>query len=206
MPKQAIDQVQAPLPPYLSFSGLDSPRKVFIETYGCQMNFNDTEIVLGILKQNGRFDRADTVEDADAILLMTCAIRENAEQKIWNRLEVLRNLEKRTGKDLVIGVLGCMAERLKQDLMEKKRFVDVVCGPDAYRDLPRLLEQATAGQSGINVLLSFDETYADVAPVRMDPSKKSAFISIMRGCDNMCAYCIVPFTRYSHIAKLRLTL
>ncbi len=179
--------------PYLEKMKVE--RKVYIETYGCQMNFNDSEVVLGILSKDGNYRRASGLEDADVILLMTCAIRENAELKIWNRLDVLRSLEKKLGKNLVVGVLGCMAERLKTELLEKKRNVDVVCGPDAYRDLPRLLRGAEDGQNGINVLLSADETYADVAPVRIDSTKKSAFVSIMRGCNNMCAFCIVPFTR-----------
>lgn len=189
----SINQEYAPLPPYLD--RISGRRKVFIETYGCQMNFNDTEIVLGILSRNEDFQRCDIVEEADVVLLMTCAIRENAEAKIWHRLEYLRSLENRLNRNMVIGVLGCMAERLKEDILERKRNVDIVCGPDAYRDLPRLLRAAESGQSGVNTILSFDETYADVAPVRIDKNTKSAFISIMRGCDNMCAYCIVPFTR-----------
>lgn len=186
-------QFDSTLAPYITKP--DLPRRIYIETYGCQMNFNDTEIVLGILGKHGGFVRADAPENADVVLLMTCAIRENAETKIWNRLDVLRSLERKLGRNLVIGVLGCMAERLKEDIMEKKRYVDVVCGPDAYRSLPGLLQAADSGQQGINVVLSFDETYADVAPVRIDHNSKSAFISIMRGCDNMCSYCIVPFTR-----------
>lgn len=183
-----------PLAPYLVQNQVDR-RKVFLETYGCQMNFNDTEIVLGILKNHGGFDRASSVEAADIVLLMTCAIRENAESKIWNRLDSLRAYERNSGKNLTIGVLGCMAERLKETLLEKKKNVDIVCGPDAYRSLPGLLQKAEMGQAGVNVMLSFDETYADVAPVRLDDSKMTSFISIMRGCDNMCAFCIVPFTR-----------
>lgn len=188
-------------PPYLQ-EALDalhrsdkSKRRVFIETYGCQMNFNDTEIVLGVLEKSGGYARAGAVEDADVILLMTCAIRENAESKIWARLDALHGIEKRKKGRLTVGVLGCMAERLKIELMERKKNVDIVCGPDAYRDLPRLLQNALEGNAGINVMLSADETYADIAPVRLDPTKKSAFVSIMRGCNNMCAFCIVPFTR-----------
>jgi tRNA-N(6)-(isopentenyl)adenosine-37 thiotransferase enzyme MiaB len=136
-----------------------------------------------------------TMDDADVVILMTCAIRENAENKIWNRLSTLRSLERQRKKDMIIGVLGCMAERLKERFLEKEKLVDVVCGPDAYRSLPTLLQRAETGQFGINVQLSFDETYADVSPIRLDESKKTAFISIMRGCNNMCSYCIVPFTR-----------
>lgn len=171
------------------------PRSVLIETYGCQMNFNDSEIVLGILEGSSDYKRTMTMDDADIVLLMTCAIRENAENKIWNRLSTLRALERQRKKDMVIGVLGCMAERLKERFLEKEKLVDVVCGPDAYRSLPTLLQRAETGQFGINVQLSFDETYADVSPVRLDESKKTAYISIMRGCNNMCSYCIVPFTR-----------
>lgn len=159
------------------------------------MNFNDSEIVLSILREAGGYERTLHVDDADVVLLMTCAIRENAETKIWNRLDSLRALERQRRRGLLVAVLGCMAERLKTELLEKKQIVDVVCGPDAYRDLPRLLQHAEAGQAGVNVMLSMDETYADVAPVRLDPSLRTAFISVMRGCNNMCAFCIVPFTR-----------
>jgi tRNA-2-methylthio-N6-dimethylallyladenosine synthase len=191
-------EVAAP-PPYLqeNFPSTDRPkRRVFIETYGCQMNFNDTEIVLGVLEKSGGYETTKSLEDADIVLLMTCAIRENAELKIWSRLDALNGIEKRKRGGLTVGVLGCMAERLKIELMERKRNVDIVCGPDAYRDLPRLLENTLDGMSGINVILSADETYADIAPVRLDSTKKSAFVSIMRGCNNMCAFCIVPFTRH----------
>lgn len=186
------EEIYSPFPPYTAPPPL---KRVHVETYGCQMNFSDTEIVLGILEGSKAYVRAGSVEDADVVLLMTCAIRENAESKIWGRLDALRSHERQTKRELIVGVLGCMAERLKHEVLERKRNVDVVCGPDAYRDLPRLLRSAEAGQTGVNVVLSFDETYADVAPVRIDAAKKSAFISIMRGCNNLCTYCIVPFTR-----------
>lgn len=186
-------------PPYLvhALESLGLPAQtVYIETYGCQMNFNDSEIVLGILEASKGYRRTTNIEDADIVLLLTCAIRENAEAKIWSRLDALSALERRRGGKMTVGILGCMAERLKSEVLERKRNVDIVCGPDAYRDLPRLLRSnALDGINGINVMLSADETYADIAPVRLDPAKKSAFVSIMRGCNNMCAFCIVPFTR-----------
>lgn len=176
-----------------------STRKVFIEVYGCQMNTNDAEIVHGILKNSpgNNYEKSDSIQDADVVLLMTCAIRENAETKIWNRLNVIRSFENMNKKSLTVGVLGCMAERLKSDLLERSKTVDLVCGPDAYRDLPNLLKGAENDRDkNINVSLSMDETYADISPVRLDSSKKTAFVSIMRGCNNMCAFCIVPFVRY----------
>lgn len=199
MPKKmadinAADRIPAMTPPYILES--DQKKRVYIETYGCQMNFNDTEIVLGILSASGRFAMVKKPEESDVILLMTCAIREHAEEKVWNRLDFLRSLERKSGRSMVVGVLGCMAERLKQEILEKRKNVDIVCGPDSYRDLPNLLRIAETGQNGINVMLSADETYSDVTPVRLDGTTKSAFISIMRGCNNMCAFCIVPFTRY----------
>lgn len=195
-PLKASDTSPAPVPPYLlGESSTTTLKKYFIETYGCQMNYNDTEVVMSIMESSCKFTRAAVADDADVILLMTCAIRENAESKIWSKLESLRSLEVRLKRSITIGVLGCMAERLKGRLMEKSRVVDIVCGPDAYRDLPRLLMDTDEGSKKINVMLSADETYADIAPVRLDPTKKSAFVSIMRGCNNMCAFCIVPFTR-----------
>lgn len=201
-PKTESTQIEpAIIPPYLqsdfSEAASENPtlRRVYIETYGCQMNHNDTEIVSGILKRSGGYSISKDVEEADIVLLMTCAIREKAEAKIWARLDALNGIERRRRGNMTVGILGCMAERLKTELMERKRNVDIVCGPDAYRDLPRLLERAFTGISGINVMLSADETYADIAPVRMDPTRRTAFVSIMRGCNNMCAFCIVPFTR-----------
>lgn len=173
-------------------------RKVFLEVYGCQMNTNDTEIVWSILKAH-EYHRTVNLKEADIVLMMTCAIREGAEDTVWNRLKHLRLLKRKREtsgeKPLQIGVLGCMAERLKKQLVEKEHSVDVVAGPDAYKDLPRLLAIGQRGQKAINVLLSLDETYADVVPVKLDRKSKTAFVSIMRGCDNMCSYCIVPFTR-----------
>ncbi|XP_801957.4 CDK5 regulatory subunit-associated protein 1 [Strongylocentrotus purpuratus] len=172
-------------------------RRVYFETYGCQMNVSDTEIAWAILEKSG-FQKVEDISHADVILAVTCAIRENAEQKIWNRLKYFQSLKNNRRKGevpLKIGLLGCMAERLKKKLLEQSKTVDIVAGPDAYRDLPRLLNVAGSGQTAINVMLSMDETYADVVPVRLDKDSKSAFVSIMRGCDNMCSYCIVPFTR-----------
>lgn len=170
-------------------------RKVYFETYGCQMNVNDTEIAWSIL-QKGGYQRTAEPSEADVVLLVTCSIREKAEQTIWNRLKQLGDMKKKRPKadvPLKIGVLGCMAERLKTELLEREKVVDVIAGPDAYRDLPRLLSLARGGQRASNVLLSLEETYADVMPVHH--AGHSAFVSIMRGCDNMCSYCIVPFTR-----------
>ncbi|CAB3252874.1 unnamed protein product [Arctia plantaginis] len=170
-------------------------RKVFFDVYGCQMNLNDTDIVWTILKKEG-FEKTTIENEADIFLVMTCAIREGAETKIWHRLDHLRGFKRRAkNRDVKIGILGCMAERLKEKLIEKEKAVDIVAGPDSYRDLPRLLALTENGQTAVNVLLSLDETYADVVPVRLNQDSVSAFISIMRGCDNMCTYCIVPFTR-----------
>lgn len=172
-------------------------RKVYFETYGCQMNVNDTDIACSILQKAG-YSRTCQLTEADVVLLVTCSVRDKAEQTIWNRLKQLTSLKKRRPKHeapLKIGVLGCMAERLKTELLEREKLVDVVAGPDAYRDLPRLLSLAHDGQRASNVLLSLEETYADVMPVHQTPQGHSAFVSIMRGCDNMCSYCIVPFTR-----------
>jgi tRNA-2-methylthio-N6-dimethylallyladenosine synthase len=175
-------------------SGSEPPkRKLFLESYGCQMNFNDSEIVASILSQEG-FGSTESFEDADVILVNTCAIRENAENKIRQRLQDYKRA-KRKNPGAVIGVLGCMAERLKSELLEQEQLVDIVAGPDAYRDLPRLIEEAENGRKAVNVLLSREETYADIAPVRLDKNGVSAFVSIMRGCDNMCSFCVVPFTR-----------
>ncbi|CEG38912.1 cdk5 regulatory subunit-associated protein 1 [Plasmopara halstedii] len=172
----------------------------FIETYGCQMNQADSDIVRAILLKHG-YTPACTPDDADVVLLNTCAIRDNAEAKIWNRLESLRQLKAKLmrlqhKKVQTVGVLGCMAERLKKKLLESDKMVDLVVGPDAYRDIPNLLRVVLgSNESAVNVQLSLDETYADIAPVRTDPNNPSAFVSIMRGCNNMCSYCIVPFTR-----------
>lgn len=168
-------------------------RKVYIETYGCQMNVSDSEIVASVLRKSG-FGLTRDADEADVVLLNTCAIRENAEQKVRHRLDAFR-AEKRD-RDIKLGVLGCMAERLRTKLLEQEKLVDLVIGPDAYRDLPRLLHETDdSGQAAVNVQLSREETYADIAPVRYDSNGVSAFVSIMRGCDNMCAFCVVPFTR-----------
>jgi tRNA-2-methylthio-N6-dimethylallyladenosine synthase len=167
--------------------------RVLIETYGCQMNVNDSEVVLAILSKSG-YVLCKEVAAADLVLINTCAIRDNAEQRILGRLDFFR-LEKKRRPSLVVGVIGCMAERLKDKLLEHP-VVDLVAGPDAYRDLPRLLEALReSGSKQINTLLSHEETYGDISPVRMDPNGVSAYISIMRGCNNVCSYCVVPYTR-----------
>ena len=168
-------------------------RKLFIETYGCQMNVGDTEIVVSLMQREG-YVYTEQIGEADVILINTCSIRDNAEQRIWGRLaEMKRYRRQRPG--LVVGVIGCMAERLREKLVEGPAGVDVVAGPDAYRDLPRLVRDAEAGGKGVNVLLSTEETYAEIAPVRLDRNGVSAFVAIMRGCDNFCSYCVVPYTR-----------
>ena len=174
-----------------TFSG--KPRKLYIESYGCQMNFSDSEIVASILKEDG-FDTTSNVSDADVILLNTCSIREKAEQTVRSRLLYINSLKK-NNPDLLVGVLGCMAERLKSKLLEEEKIVDLVAGPDAYRDLPGLIAKVDEGEKAVNTFLSREETYADISPVRLNSNGVSAFISIMRGCDNMCTFCVVPFTR-----------
>lgn len=168
-------------------------KKLFIESYGCQMNFSDSEIVASVMRDAG-FATTSDVNNADLIFLNTCAIRDNAEQKVRNRLKQLNNIKK-SKPGMLIGVLGCMAERLKTKFLEEEKMVDIVTGPDAYRDLPRLVDEAETGQKGVNVFLSREETYADIAPIRLNSNGVTAFISIMRGCDNMCSFCVVPFTR-----------
>ncbi len=172
-------------------SGEPKKGKVYIESYGCQMNFSDSEIVAAVVKADG-YSTTDSETDADVIFLNTCAIRENAEQKIHHRLQSLKPLKRKNPK-LVVGVLGCMAERMKQSLFEQEKIVDLIAGPDAYRSIPQLIELAESGQKAANVFLSLEETYADITPVRREGV--SAFLSIMRGCDNMCSFCVVPFTR-----------
>lgn len=168
-------------------------KKLYLESYGCQMNFSDSEIVASILKDNG-YSTTKDIQEADVIFVNTCAIRDNAEQRVRGRLKEYKAVKKKN-PDLVVGVLGCMAERLKSKLLEEEKLVDIVVGPDAYRDLPKLLETAETGQKAVNVILSKEETYADITPVRLGGNGITAFISIMRGCDNMCAFCVVPFTR-----------
>ena len=165
-------------------------KKVYIETYGCQMNVNDSEVVLAILQEEG-YTLTENMDEADLILANTCSIRDNAEQRIWGRIDQFR-IQKKTRPDVIIGILGCMAERLKEKLLEK---VDLVAGPDAYRALPKLLKAVTPERPQIDVLLSHEETYADIKPVRLDKNGVSAFVSIMRGCNNVCSYCVVPYTR-----------
>ncbi|KAK6125712.1 hypothetical protein DH2020_040545 [Rehmannia glutinosa] len=180
--------------------------RIYHETYGCQMNVNDMEIVLSIMKKAGYSEMVEVPESAEIIFINTCAIRDNAEQKVWQRLNYFWFLKRHWKSNVAIGrsqslhppkvvVLGCMAERLKDKILDADKMVDVVCGPDAYRDLPRLLEEVDSGQKGINTLLSLEETYADINPVRISKNSISAFVSIMRGCNNMCSFCIVPFTR-----------
>lgn len=168
-------------------------RKLFIETYGCQMNVGDSEIVVSIMQNEG-YIYTETITEADIILINTCSIRDNAEQRIWGRLTEMRRLRKNK-PSLIIGIIGCMAERLKEQLLEGELAVDIVAGPDSYRDLPRLVREAESGGKGVNVLLSQEETYAEIAPVRLDKNGVSAYIAIMRGCNNYCSYCVVPYTR-----------
>lgn len=168
-------------------------RKLYIESYGCQMNFSDSEIVASILSKEG-FDTTSEVESADLIFLNTCSIREKAEQTVRNRLNHINGLKKKK-PELLVGVLGCMAERLKTKLLEEEKIVDLVAGPDAYRDLPKLIALVDDGSKAVNTFLSREETYADISPVRLNSNGVTAFISIMRGCDNMCSFCVVPFTR-----------
>ena len=173
-------------------SGL-SGRKLYIESYGCQMNFSDSEIVSSILQKDG-FNTTDDIEQADLILLNTCSIREKAELTIRKRLTTFNEIKKNK-PEMTIGILGCMAERLKSQLLDEEKIVDLVVGPDAYRDLPNLVKIAEEGEKGVNTFLSREETYADISPVRLNSNGVTAFISIMRGCDNMCSFCVVPFTR-----------
>lgn len=168
-------------------------KMVYIESYGCQMNFSDSEIVASILESSG-YRTTRNIEEASAIFLNTCSIRDKAEKTVRQRISTFRDQKKRNGK-LVIGVLGCMAERMKHQLLEEEKLVDIVVGPDAYRDLPNLMAVAEDGRKAVNVLLSKEETYGDISPVRLDEKGVNAFISIMRGCDNMCTFCVVPFTR-----------
>ncbi|MEQ8423449.1 MAG: MiaB/RimO family radical SAM methylthiotransferase, partial [Cyclobacteriaceae bacterium] len=168
-------------------------RKLYIESYGCQMNFSDSEIVASILAKEG-FDTTSEIKDADLVFLNTCSIREKAEQTVRNRLNHINGFKKRK-PELLVGILGCMAERLKTQLLEEEKIVDLVAGPDAYRDLPKLIDQVDEGSKAVNTFLSREETYADISPVRLNSNGVTAFVSIMRGCVNMCSFCVVPFTR-----------
>jgi tRNA-2-methylthio-N6-dimethylallyladenosine synthase len=168
-------------------------KKLYLESYGCQMNFSDSEVVAAIMNENG-YSTTRNVDEADIVLINTCSIRDNAEIRVRKRLTEFKS-KKVTNPDLVVGILGCMAERLKTALLEEEKLVDIVAGPDAYRDLPNLVQEVGTGQKAVNVLLSRDETYADISPVRLDHGGITAFVTIMRGCDNMCSFCVVPFTR-----------
>ncbi|MDG5766121.1 tRNA (N6-isopentenyl adenosine(37)-C2)-methylthiotransferase MiaB [Balneolales bacterium ANBcel1] len=169
-------------------------QKFYIETYGCQMNFADSEIVNSIMVERG-MSPCDTPEEASVVFINTCSIRDNAEQKVWNRLNDFRKMKRQRNGDMVVGILGCMAERLREKFLEREKLVDLVVGPDAYRDLPHLLSEVEDGRKAVNVILSQEETYADITPVRTTGNGVSAFVSVMRGCDNMCSFCVVPFTR-----------
>ena len=168
-------------------------KRLYVETYGCQMNVGDSEILVSIMQDEG-YRYTEDIAQADVILVNTCSIRDNAEQRIWGRLREFHRY-KRARKGLVVGIVGCMAERLREELFERETVVDVVAGPDSYRELPRLGAAAAAGGHGVNVQLSQEETYGDIRPVRLDRNGVSAFISIMRGCNNFCSYCVVPYTR-----------
>ncbi len=172
---------------------MNTNKKLYIETYGCQMNVSDSEIVGSIMKDIG-YEQNDKAENADVIFINTCSIRDNAEQRVRKRLQEIRVLKKKN-PNLTVGILGCMAERLKEKLIEEQEFVDLIVGPDAYRDLPQLIKTVETGRKAVNVLLSEEETYAEIEPVRYGDNGISAFISIMRGCQNWCTYCVVPFTR-----------
>ncbi len=177
----------------LASSDNEDTKKLYLESYGCAMNFSDSEVVASILKKEGYTTTRD-FEEADVVFVNTCSIRDKAEQTVRQRLHIFKK-QKRQKPGLVIGVLGCMAERLKDSLLEEEKLVDLVVGPDAYRDLPNLLENVQGGQRAVNVLLSREETYADISPIRLSENGVTAFISITRGCDNMCSFCVVPFTR-----------
>ena len=170
-----------------------SSKKFYIESYGCQMNFADSEVVASIISKEG-YDSTENLSDADLILLNTCSIREKAEITVRKRLESFNKL-KRNNKNLKVGVLGCMAERLKSKFLEEEKIVDLVVGPDAYKDIPNLLDEINEGRNAVNVILSKDETYGDISPIRLSSNGVTAFVSITRGCDNMCTFCVVPFTR-----------
>ncbi len=186
--KELVDDVKT-TPDYNS----GNKRKLYIESYGCAMNFSDSEIVASIMQREG-FDTTSNIAEADLVFLNTCSIREKAEQTVRYRLNHINGFKKKK-PELIVGILGCMAERLKTKLLEEEKIVDLVAGPDAYRDLPQLIAQVDDGARAVNTFLSREETYADVTPVRLNSNGVTAFISIMRGCDNMCSFCVVPFTR-----------
>ncbi len=190
---KTMDEAKQGQPFVLENAPVLGGKKLFLESYGCAMNFADSEVVASILAKEG-FTTTENSEEADVILVNTCSIRENAEQRVRKRLTEFRK-QKKSNPDLVVGVLGCMAERLKKNLLEEEKLVDIVAGPDSYRDLPHLIDEVGSGQKAVNVLLSREETYADISPVRLDKGGISGFVSITRGCDNMCSFCVVPFTR-----------
>jgi tRNA-2-methylthio-N6-dimethylallyladenosine synthase len=172
----------------------ENNKKLFIESYGCSMNFSDSEVVASILSGNG-YNTTQILEEADLVLVNTCSIRDKAEQTVRKRLEKYQSVKRKFNPTMKVGVLGCMAERLKDKFLEEEKIVDLVVGPDAYKDLPNLLKEVEEGRDAINVILSKDETYGDIAPVRLQTNGVSAYVSITRGCDNMCTFCVVPFTR-----------
>ncbi|MCX6217481.1 MiaB/RimO family radical SAM methylthiotransferase [Spirosoma sp.] len=190
---QPDDKEHIDLPRTLEDELAVGKKRLYIESYGCQMNFADSEIVAAVMRNAG-YATTSSADEADVIFLNTCAIRDNAEQKVRHRLKHLTGL-KRQKPELLVGMLGCMAERLKTKLLEEEKVVDIVAGPDAYRDIPKLVEEAESGQKAVNVFLSREETYADISPIRLNSNGVTAFVSIMRGCDNMCSFCVVPFTR-----------
>jgi tRNA-2-methylthio-N6-dimethylallyladenosine synthase len=193
MPEKIIEESRQGEALMVKNTTTESNRKLYIESYGCQMNFSDSEIVASIMIDKG-FNTTNNYNEADVVFINTCSIRENAEQRVRNRLKEFESAKNKK-PDMIVGVLGCMAERLKSKFLEEEKLVDLVVGPDAYRDLPNLIDQADDGRKAVNVLLSREETYADIAPVRLGGNGVSAFVSIMRGCDNMCSFCVVPFTR-----------
>jgi len=172
----------------------ENTKKLFIESFGCQMNMNDSEIVASILDKQG-YNTTQILEEADLVLVNTCSIREKAETTVRKRLQKYNRVKRESNKKMKVGVLGCMAERLKEKFLEEEKIVDLVVGPDAYKDLPNLLEEVNEGRDAVNVILSKEETYGDISPVRLNSNGVSAFVSITRGCDNMCTFCVVPFTR-----------
>lgn len=188
-----IDESRQGEPTVVESTITPNGKKLYVESYGCAMNFADSEVVASILTKEGYTTTGD-VDEADIILINTCSIRENAEDRVRIRLTNFKNRKKRQ-PELIVGILGCMAERLKTNLLEEEKLVDLVAGPDAYRELPGLLEEVGTGQKAVNVLLSRDETYADISPIRLNKDGITGFVSITRGCDNMCSFCVVPFTR-----------
>ena len=191
MKKEIIEKRQGES---LTIDNHQTKRKMYIESYGCQMNFSDSEIVASILAKEG-FSSTKKIEEAEIVLVNTCSIREKAEQTVRKRLEYYNSIKKSKNKNMIVGVLGCMAERLKKNLLEEEKLVDIVVGPDAYRDLPKLITEVEDGKKAINVILSLEETYADINPIRLNSNGVCAYVSITRGCDNMCSFCVVPYTR-----------